>query len=93
MRTIVADCVDLFFGEEKETKYCWGIRKMFETVVDVELLKGDKRAVCDTCRYRLATKSCKSGKAFQEWLLKRKRPISPLSSNEGDKETEKVILR
>ena len=56
-------------------------------VVGVELLEGDKRAVCDTCRYRVE-KSWKSGKA-----AKRKHPISPLSSTKGDKETERVILR
>ena len=47
------DCVGLFFWGEKETKYGWGIRKnvsAFETVVGVELLEGDNRAVCDTCR-------------------------------------------
>ena len=56
----------------------------------MELLEGDKSAVCDTCSYRVA-KSWKSGKAIQEQLLKRKHPISPLSSNQGDKETERVI--
>ena len=66
---------------------------MFETVVGVELQKSDKRAVCDTGRYKVATKSWKSGKAIQEQLLKRKRPISPLSSNKRDKEAEKDILR
>ena len=29
-----------FFGEEKETKYGWGIRNMFETLVGVYLLEG-----------------------------------------------------
>ena len=38
-----------FLGEETRTKYCLGIRKKFETMVGVELLEGDKRAVCDTC--------------------------------------------
>ena len=61
--------------------------KMFETVIGIALLKRDKRAVCDTCRYRVE-KSWKSGKA-----AKRKHPISPLSSTKGDKETERVILR
>ena len=46
--------------------------KMFETVVGIELLKRDKRAVCDTWRYRVATKSWKSGKAIQEQLLRGK---------------------
>ena len=39
--TIVADCVDYFFGEEKETKYGWRICKnvnTFETAVGVQLL-------------------------------------------------------
>ena len=37
-------------------KYGWGIRKnvnTFGTVVGVELLEDDKRAVCDTCRYSI----------------------------------------
>ena len=81
-----------FCGEEKETQYSWEFAKKFEAVVGVELLEGDKRAVCDTCRYRVE-KSWKSGKDIQEQLLKRKHPISPLSSTKGDKETERVILR
>ena len=61
-------------------------------MVGVELLESDKRAVCDTCRYRVA-KSCNSGKAIQEQLLKRKHSIYPLSSNKRDKDTERVISR
>jgi len=38
-------------------------------------------------------KSWKSGKAIQAQLLKRKYPISPLSSTKGDQDTERVILR
>ena len=47
----------LFWGK-KETKYGWGIRKnvnTFETVVRMELLEGDKRAVCDTFRVHVGT--------------------------------------
>ena len=93
VRTIVADCVALFFLEKKRKRNIVGeFAKKFEAVVGVELLEGDKRAVCDTCRYSVE-KSWKSGKAIEEQLLKRKHPISPLSSTKGDKETERVILR
>ena len=59
-----------------------GLRQL--SLVGEEPLEGDKRAVCEKCRYGLA-KSCKNGEAIQEQLLKRKHPISPLSSNNGDK--------
>ena len=36
-----------FFGEE----IVWEFAKRFETIIGVELSEGDKRAVCDTCRY------------------------------------------
>ena len=52
IRTIVADCVVCFFGEETKTKY-WEFAKMFETMVGVEFFQGYKRAVCDTCRYSI----------------------------------------
>ena len=46
-----------FLGrEEKEAKYGWRIRKnvnTFEAMVKVELLEGDKRAVCDTYKYNI----------------------------------------
>ena len=38
-----------FLGEETKMKYSLGIRKMFETMVWVEILEGYKRAVRDTC--------------------------------------------
>ena len=34
--------------------------KMFEKVVGVKVLEGDKRALCDTCRYRVE-KTWRSG--------------------------------
>ena len=34
--------------------------KMFEKVVGVNVLEGDKRALCDTCRYRVE-KTWRSG--------------------------------
>ena len=44
-------------------------------------------------RWRSLGSTVKSGKAIQEHLLKRKHPISSLSSTKGDQETERVILR
>ena len=44
----------VFFLEKKRKRNIVGeFAKKFETVVGVELLEGDKRAVCDTCRYRV----------------------------------------
>ena len=84
------------FTEKKRKRNIVGeFAEIFEKVVGVEILEGDtKRAVCDTCKYRIE-KSWKSGKSFQEQLhvLKRKHPISPLSSSKGDKETETLISR
>ena len=85
-------CGFVFVEKKRKRNIVGEFAKKFEAVVGVELLEGDKRAVCDTCRYRVE-KSWKSGKDIQEQLLKRKHPISPLSSTKGDKETERVILR
>ena len=67
VRSIVADCVGLFFWISEGNEILFEIRKKFETVVG----EGDKHGVCDKCRYRVE-KSWKSGKAIQEQLLKRK---------------------
>ena len=85
-------CGFVFLEKKRKRNIVGEFAKKFEAVVGVELLESDKRAVCDTCRYRVE-KSWKSGVAIQEQLLKRKHPISPLSSTKGDKETERVILR
>ena len=54
VRTIVADCLGLYFLEKKRKRnVVWEFAKMFETMVGVELLEGYKRAVCDTCRYSI----------------------------------------
>ena len=44
----------LFFLEKKRKRNIVGqFAKVFETVVGVELLEGDKSTVCDTCRYSI----------------------------------------
>ena len=55
MRSIFAGCVGLFLRISEEKKKL-SLRK----VVGVKVLEGDKRAVCDTCRYRVE-KSWKGG--------------------------------
>ena len=83
----------LFFWISKGNEIIVGeFAKIFETVVGVEILEDDKGGVCDTWRYRVE-KSWKSGKAIQEQLLKRKHPISPLSSTKENQDTERVTLR
>ena len=58
MRSVLAGCVGLFFRIiEKKNK--GEFRKMLESGW-CEVLEGDKRAVCDTCRYRVE-KSWKGG--------------------------------
>ena len=86
MRSIVAGCVGLFLLRDKRRKRNVTVEfaKMFKKVVGVDVLEGDKRAACDTCRYRVQ-KSWKSEKCIQEQRLKTKHPISPLNSNKGDK--------
>ena len=64
---------------------------IFEKVTNEKVLEGDGRAVCGTCKYRVE-KAWKIGKPIQE-LLKRKHPISPLTSSQGDKQTETRIER
>ena len=85
-------CGFVFIDKRRKRNVVGELAKMFEKVVGVEILEGDKRAVCDACRYRVE-KAWKSGKSIQELLLKRKHPISPLSSTKGDKETETHIMR
>ena len=59
MRSIFAGCVGLFLRISKEKKIKVSLRKCLK-VVGVKVLEGDKRAVCDTCRYRVE-KSRKGG--------------------------------
>ena len=48
MRSIFAGCVGLFLGISEENRNVAGeFAKMFEKVVGVKVLEGDKRAVCD----------------------------------------------
>ena len=47
VRTIVAGCVGLVFLEKKRKRnIVWEFGKMFETMIGVELLEGNKLAVC-----------------------------------------------
>ena len=59
MRSIFAGCVRLFLWISEEKKIKASSRKCLK-VVGVSVLGGDKRAVCDTCRYRFE-KSWKGG--------------------------------
>ena len=68
-------CGSAFFEKKRKQNIVGEFIKLFHTVVGVELLEGDKCAVCDKCRYRVE-KSCKSGKSIQEQLLEREHPIS-----------------
>ena len=52
MRSIFAGCVGLFLRIIEGKKIKVTLRKCLK-VVDVKVLEGDKRAVCDTCRYRV----------------------------------------
>ena len=85
-------CGFVFRDKRRKRNVVGEFAKMFEKVVGVEVLEGDKQAVCDTCRYRVE-KSWKSGKSIQEQLLKRRHPISPLTSTKGDKDAETLIQR
>ena len=53
MRSIFAGCVSFVFSDKRKKRIVVGeFTKIFEKVVGVRVLEGDKRAVCDTCRYR-----------------------------------------
>ena len=41
-----------FRDKQRKRNVVGEFTKMFEKVVGVKVLEGDKRAVCDTCRYR-----------------------------------------
>ena len=83
-------CDFVFVDKRRKRNISGEFAEKFEKVVGEKILEGDKREVCDTCRVE---KSWKSGKPIQEQLMKRKHPISPLSSTKGDKETETNIMR
>ena len=57
MRSIFAGCVGSFLRISEKKKV--SLRKCLK-VVGVKVLESDKRAVCDTCRYRVE-KSWKGG--------------------------------
>ena len=59
MRSIFAGYVGLFLWISEEKKIKVSLRKCLK-VVGVKVLEGNKRAVCDTCRYRVE-KSWKGG--------------------------------
>ena len=45
-------CGFVFRDKRRKRNVVGEFTKMFEKVVGVKVLEGDKRAVCDTCRYR-----------------------------------------
>ena len=45
-------CGFVFRDKRRKRNVVGEFSKMFEKVVGVKDLEGDKRAVCDTCRYR-----------------------------------------
>ena len=45
-------CRCVFRDKRRKRNVVGEFSKMFEKVVGVKVLEGDKRAVCDTCRYR-----------------------------------------
>ena len=47
MRTIVADYVGLLLEKKSKRNSVGEFTKLFETVVGLHFLEGDKRAVCD----------------------------------------------
>ena len=61
-------CGFVFRDKRRKRNVVGEFAKMFEKVVGVEVLEGDKQAVCDTCRYRVE-KSWKSGKSIQDPFL------------------------
>ena len=44
-------CRFVFRNKQRKRNVVGEFTKMFEKVVGVKVLEGDKRAVCDTCRY------------------------------------------
>ena len=44
-------CGFVFRDKRRKRNVVGEFSKMFEKVVGVKVLEGDKRAVCDTCRY------------------------------------------
>ena len=66
--------------------------KIFEIVCSQKIgSDGRPQAICDTCKYRVlrAWKNRDDSAA----ALKRKHPVSPLTSSQGDKETATVVQR
>ena len=53
-------CRFVFRDKQRKRNLVGEFVKMFEKVVGVKVLEGDKRALCDTCRYRVE-KTWRSG--------------------------------
>lgn len=94
-------CYFVFWDKKRKRNITGEFAKIFEDVFGHKACDsgGQPRAVCDSCRYKIvkAWKEKKSSEesnaATAQHALKRKHPISPLSSSKGDVETERRIER
>jgi len=53
VRSIFAGCGFVFRDKQRKRNAVGEFVKMFEKVVGVKVLEGDKHALCDMCRYRV----------------------------------------
>ena len=66
-------CGFVFVDKRRKRNISGEFAEKFEKVVGEKILEGDKRAVCDTCRYRVE-KSWKSGRNCGRFARKAFRP-------------------
>ena len=85
-------CSFVFVSKKRKRNIDGEFRKIFEEVFNQKLLTDDglPHAVCDTCHYRVQRmwKSKQSAVVIRvNELSKRRHPLSPLTSSQGDEQT------
>ena len=86
-------CGFVFVDKKRKRSITGEFAEIFANVCKEKNKDGLPRAVCGTCKYRVE-KAWKNGSVgATERLLKRKHPVSPLSSSQDDEQTVRRIER
>ena len=89
-------CGFVFVDKKRKRSITGEFAEIFANVCKEETKYGLPRAVCGTCKYRVekAWKNYSHGSVgATERLLKRKHPVSPLTSSQDDEQTVRRIER
>ena len=89
-------CGFVFVDKKRKRSITGEFAEIFANVCKEKTRDGLPRAVCGTCKYRVekARKNYSHGSVgATEQLLKRKHPVSPLTSSQDDEQTVRRIER